>query len=599
MYFMVLNRIMKRFMALLISVLVVISSFSAVSFAAQKGNSPNGQITIGTKSLLSKKDKGNSKILNAYPCTLSKKAKVESLSIYVEDNSKGGKVRLGIFADNKGRPGKLMANTAEFIPASLKAWSTKNVISPVTLKPGTYWLAFECNNDKFTTRNGDLPKSKRNVQNKKWNYGKLPSSFPTGSGFSYDKSNCSFYATLMLRTDATPTPEPIPTETPSPTPSPSPTSTPTPPVATGWQSLDKNADGTGAFPMAARHSLGSGNAGIVDTEFDWTFNDGVTATNVGAIIAYTDSTPIDPLYYSGSNILVRFDAVNGSGKLEARNGDSYMADTAVPFVEKGQYHFRLKIDIPNQKFDAWVTPLGGVETKFATNYAFRTGGGTIDDLGLMTVVTDNGLPAGAFTISNHAVTGCQTPTQTPTPIPTLEPTPTSSPTSWYSYYGNGAFTVNMEHSLGANNSGTLTVEYDATLGPNVNTSSCNCGMIFMDSTVPAGSWWAAGNVEVRFGDGSSPYIQYRDGGSWKDSTIKMSDYTQQQYHFKITADLSANTYSVWVTPLGQGTTQIATNAEFRTGAAAIDDLGTMIVTTFDPTTADQAFWADNVAVKAR
>jgi hypothetical protein len=207
---------MKRSMAIIISILIVISSFPAASFAAGKANSPKESLTIGTKSLLGIKDKGNSKILNAYQCTLSKKATVKSLSIYVEDNSKGGKVRLGIFSDSKGKPGKLVAYTAEYTPAKLKAWSTKNVISPVTLMPGNYWLVFECDNDKFTTKCADLSKSNQSVQYKKWKYQKLPSSFPTGSGFSYDKSNCSFYVALIPVTTLTPTPSTTPTPEPTP-----------------------------------------------------------------------------------------------------------------------------------------------------------------------------------------------------------------------------------------------------------------------------------------------------------------------------------------------------------------------------------------------
>jgi Fibronectin type III domain len=72
------------------------------------------------------------------PVNLSQKATLHSLGLYcyVPD----GTVYLGLYNDNGGAPGTLLAST----PASplVAGWNTVLVSTPTVLAPGTYWLSF-------------------------------------------------------------------------------------------------------------------------------------------------------------------------------------------------------------------------------------------------------------------------------------------------------------------------------------------------------------------------------------------------------------------------------------------------------------------------
>ena len=76
----------------------------------------------------------------AQPATLSQTATIQSLSFYIVTAS--GNLRLGIYdaTGPSGRPGAKKAETASITPTT--GWNTANVITPVSLPPGTYWLAY-------------------------------------------------------------------------------------------------------------------------------------------------------------------------------------------------------------------------------------------------------------------------------------------------------------------------------------------------------------------------------------------------------------------------------------------------------------------------
>jgi hypothetical protein len=116
---------------------------------ASASNSPVGQaekltanstnITIGETNQLAGGVIGDANLLFAQNAVLSQTATIESLSIYAAAGT--GNLILGIYADNgSGAPGALQAQTASFSAAA--GWNTANVTAPVSLKPGTYWLAW-------------------------------------------------------------------------------------------------------------------------------------------------------------------------------------------------------------------------------------------------------------------------------------------------------------------------------------------------------------------------------------------------------------------------------------------------------------------------
>jgi len=99
-----------------------------------------GTFTIGETNILSGDDSGNGNLLVAQQATLGQSATILSLSFYVTTAS--GNLRLGIYdaTGPGGGPGQLKAQTASFTPIS--GWNTQNVVSPVSLAAGTYWLAY-------------------------------------------------------------------------------------------------------------------------------------------------------------------------------------------------------------------------------------------------------------------------------------------------------------------------------------------------------------------------------------------------------------------------------------------------------------------------
>jgi hypothetical protein len=96
--------------------------------------------TIGQTSVLTGGDSQNANLLLAQSAALAQAETVQSLSFYVA--GAGGNLIMGIYdaTGPKGGPGALKASTASFTPKT--GWNTANVVTPVTLAAGTYWLAY-------------------------------------------------------------------------------------------------------------------------------------------------------------------------------------------------------------------------------------------------------------------------------------------------------------------------------------------------------------------------------------------------------------------------------------------------------------------------
>lgn len=102
--------------------------------------------------------------------------------------------------------------------------------------------------------------------------------------------------------------------------------------------------------------------GRFDVELDVTPRgvdvDGVVGLCAGPVTEYDDLA-----------VIVRF---NDSGTIDARNGDSYRAESTVLYEADVIYHLRMVVDIAAHTYDVWVTSGGGSETVLAASYGFRT-----------------------------------------------------------------------------------------------------------------------------------------------------------------------------------------------------------------------------------
>ncbi len=103
-------------------------------------------ITIGQPAIQGSTDSGNASGVFAQNATLSQTATIQSLSFYVINPL--GQLVLGIYGDNAGVPGTLLAATAAFTPVA--GWNTQPVITPTSLVAGTYWLAYEPSADQLS-----------------------------------------------------------------------------------------------------------------------------------------------------------------------------------------------------------------------------------------------------------------------------------------------------------------------------------------------------------------------------------------------------------------------------------------------------------------
>ncbi|HEY9228752.1 MAG TPA: hypothetical protein VIP11_19020, partial [Gemmatimonadaceae bacterium] len=138
-------------------------------------SSPPTTVSFGETAVLPVDDSENGNLLLAQPTSLTRTLTIRSLSFYVA--TPAGKLRLGIYdaTGPAGGPGAKRAETNEIVIQSA-GWATGNVISPVTLAPGTYWLAY------LPSDNGLHFRKQPNSSNAKlvaFPYGPLPATFST------------------------------------------------------------------------------------------------------------------------------------------------------------------------------------------------------------------------------------------------------------------------------------------------------------------------------------------------------------------------------------------------------------------------------------
>ena len=159
---------------------------------------------------MSVNDSGNGNLLVAEPATLSQTATIQSLSFYVTTAS--GNLRLGIYDPTGpgGRPGAKKVETASITPTT--GWNTANVITPVSLPVGTYWLAYLASSSSLGFK---AESTGGNSKLYRYTFGTMPATFSTAPGSALGVG--LLYATLhsIPRTRRPPPPPPPPPPTTS------------------------------------------------------------------------------------------------------------------------------------------------------------------------------------------------------------------------------------------------------------------------------------------------------------------------------------------------------------------------------------------------
>jgi len=103
--------------------------------------------------------------------------------------------------------------------------------------------------------------------------------------------------------------------------------------------------------------------------------DGVTGLSAAPGVAYTDLVAA-----------VRF---NVAGMIDARNGGSFVAATAIPYTAGTAYHIILDVNVGAHTYNAYVM-LGSAPVAIGTNLAFRTEQASVSSLGYLNGLTVTG-----------------------------------------------------------------------------------------------------------------------------------------------------------------------------------------------------------------
>jgi chitodextrinase len=160
--------------------------------ASATTQAPSPTITIGETNILSLDDSGNANLLLAQSASLSQSATIQSISFYVATAT--GKLRLGVYDSTgpSGGPGAKKAETNEITTTT--GWNTANVITPVLLPAGNYWIAYLPSDSNLHFRGG----ASGTCRYYSYTYGVMPATFSTSpSSVTY---HWSFYATLNTQT---------------------------------------------------------------------------------------------------------------------------------------------------------------------------------------------------------------------------------------------------------------------------------------------------------------------------------------------------------------------------------------------------------------
>jgi Abnormal spindle-like microcephaly-assoc'd, ASPM-SPD-2-Hydin len=117
--------------------------------------------------------------------------------------------------------------------------------------------------------------------------------------------------------------------------------------------------------------------------FRITFDATPSSANVDAVHGLS-SGPASA--YANMFVAVRF---NIGGYLDARNGSTYSAASAIPYAARVSYHFILDVNVATHTYNAYVM-LGSVQTIIGTNLAFRNQLALTSSLNYVAAMTTTG-----------------------------------------------------------------------------------------------------------------------------------------------------------------------------------------------------------------
>jgi|GEM_PF-1740189 len=266
--------------------------------------------------------------------------------------------------------------------------------------------------------------------------------------------------------------------------------------------------------------------------FTATFAATPAAAGMDGVIALA---PNEVTGYGNCAVLVRF-APNG--RIDARNGGTYSAVTAIPYTPNAEYLFRLEVDAAAKRYDAYVTTPSGSTAVLASGYAYRSeqsGCSALNNWACISAV-------GAIEVCDFAIDS-DGPQPPPPPPP---PDCAVATTSWQNFP--------MENQTGA-----FTVTYTAT--PSAAGMDGVVALALNDV-----SSYSNGAVQIRFAPNGR--IDARNGSAYE-ATTNIPYTPGAEYLIRVAVYLPTHTYSAYVTPPGGNELLLASNYGFRTEQAGV------------------------------
>jgi hypothetical protein len=371
-----------------------------------------------------------------------------------------------------------------------------------------------------------------------------------------------------------------------------------------------------------------GGSSLTGSSGDGFHNLAISPAATGTFTATFDATPsVSPengviglcsgaaTAYGNMACIARF---NPTGQIDAYNGTAYAAASSINYSANLSYHFRLVVNVTAHTYSVFVTPPGGSELTVGSNYAFRSTANTMTSLNNWSLDL-NATPAGGSLTANNLSVGSSGPiTFTLTASagsggsisPSGTVTVNQGASQTFTITANSgstissvtvdgvnqgaitsftfsnvqanhtisvAFTTTVSRTLTGSSgdgfhalaispaaTGTFTATFDAT--PSVSPENAVVGL-------SSGAATAYGNLGCIARFNPTGQIDAYNGTAYAAaSSINYS--AGVSYHFRLVVNVTAHTYSVFVTPAGGSELTVGSNFAFRSTANTMTSLNT-------------------------
>ena len=253
--------------------------------------------------------------------------------------------------------------------------------------------------------------------------------------------------------------------------------------------------------------------------FEATWNAAATADSVDGVIGFSE------VVAEGYGDLILKILFANSGVIKVSNGASFEADSMVEYAADQNFAIKMLADLGTQTYSVWVTPEGEGEILLAEAYEFKALAEPTDSINHMSIKMSFddkwGGAVGMVDITELEVTTLAT---------------------------EDFVVVEIEPQ---------THDFEATWNAFAEADSVD-GVIGFSEVLPTGY----GDFDLKVIFNNEGFIQVSNGASFEaDSMVEY--VADQNFAFKMVAGIGAQTYSVWVTPEGEGEILLAEAYAFK------------------------------------